>query len=171
MLNSNFFKRDVLSVAPELLGKFLVKKEKEKEIKMIITEVEAYDGEQDKACHASKGSTGRVEVMYGPAGVWYVYLVYGMYHMLNVVTGEIDYPSAVLIRGTKEVSGPGRLSKALSIDKGFNNKDLSKETGLWIEEGLFVPSEEIVRTSRIGVSYAKEWADKPYRFIWKKDER
>jgi DNA-3-methyladenine glycosylase len=168
MLKSYFFQRDVLSVAPELLGKVLVKKEKENEIKMIITEVEAYDGEQDKACHASKGRTGRVEVMYGPAGVWYIYLVYGMYHMLNVVTGDIGYPSAVLIRGTREISGPGRLSKALSIDKELNNKDLSEETGLWIEEGLVVPCEEIVRTSRIGISYAEEWVDKPYRFIWKK---
>lgn len=167
MLKSDFFSRDVLRVAPDLLGKVLVKREKEKKIEMIITEVEAYDGENDKACHAYKGRTSRTEVMYGSAGVWYVYLVYGMHYMLNVVTGEIDYPSAVLIRGTKEVSGPGRLSKALSVDKNLNNKNLSRETGLWIEKGLVVPSKEILKTSRVGVDFAEEWAEKPYRFIWK----
>lgn len=167
MLKSDFFNRDVLSVAPDLLGKVLVKKDDEKKIKMIITEVEAYDGEYDKACHANKGRTNRTEVMYGPAGVWYVYMVYGMHYMLNVVTGEVDYPSAILIRGTKEVSGPGRLSKALSVDKDLNNKNLSKKTGLWIEDGLPVLNEEIVKTSRVGIEFAGEWVDRPYRFIWK----
>lgn len=166
MLNRDFFNRDVLTVAPDLLGKVLVKKSKRKNLRMTITEVEAYDGECDEANHAHRGKTSRTEVMYGNAGVWYVYLVYGMYYMLNVVTGGVGYPSAVLIRGTKEVSGPGRLTKALSVDKTFNNKNLNRKTGLWIEEGLTVPSEEIVKTTRVGVGYAKEWSKKPYRFIW-----
>ena len=82
--------------------------------------MEAYDGEADLACHASKGRTPRTEVLYSAGGVWYVYLVYGMHHMLNLVTGPEDYPAAVLIRGLESVSGPGRLSKALGIDLDLN---------------------------------------------------
>ncbi len=91
-----------------------------------ITEVEAYDGEQDLACHASKGKTPRTAVMYEPGGVWYVYLVYGMYHMLNIVTRSAGYPAAVLIRGTSGISGPGRLTKHLQIDRTLTGMKAKK---------------------------------------------
>ncbi len=168
LLKSEFFVGDVLKIAPELLGKVLVKRDGATDIRMVINEVEAYDGESDKACHASRGRTPRTEVMYGPAGHWYVYLVYGMHYMLNIVTGEIGYPSAVLIRGTFEVSGPGRLSKALGVDMSFNSKESSGTTGLWIEDGYNISSScKVEATERVGVDYADEWAKKPYRFLLK----
>ena len=167
VLKSDFFERKVLDVAPDLLGKCLVRRKGVGETRTIITEVEAYDGEEDKACHASGGMSPRNEVMYGPAGVWYVYLVYGMHNMLNIVTDGIGYPSAVLIRGTSEVTGPGRLSNFLSIDRSFNGRPALEETGLWIEEGVLnVDPVDIKRTERIGVQYAGEWVGKPYRFLW-----
>ncbi len=168
MLEKNFFRRDALTVAPDLLGKVLVREKNGEEIRFVIMEVEAYDGEEDSACHASRGRTPRTEAMYGPAGFWYVYLVYGMHYMLNITTGEEGYPSAVLIRGAREVTGPGRLTRALSVDASFNAKEASKDTGLWIEEGTISPSlGEVEKTPRIGVDYAGEWASKPYRFVWK----
>ncbi len=168
MLPQEFFERPVLSVARDLLGKYLVRKTGRKKEAYVITEVEAYDGEHDLACHASRGRTARTEIMYGSAGHWYVYLCYGMYDMFNIVTGPENYPAAVLIRGLKEVSGPGRLTKALNITGALNGKRADMKTGLWLEEsGIIVPKKEIVRTPRIGVSYAGEWAHKPYRFIWK----
>jgi len=163
-----FFHRPVLKVAPELLGKVLARKlPNGATARMQITEVEAYDGERDLACHARYGRTQRTEVMYASGGIWYVYLVYGMHHMLNIVTGPKDYPAAVLIRGVAHISGPGRVTKELFIDKTFNGKAAHKQTGLWLEDsGAITPAKEIVRTPRIGVSYAKEWAEKPYRFVW-----
>ena len=135
-------------------------------MRLRIHEVEAYDGEKDLACHASRGKTERTAVMYASGGVWYVYLVYGMYSMLNIVTGVFGYPSAVLIRGAGEVSGPGRLTKTLSIDRRLNDKRATKQTGLWIEDDEFaVPRGAIIRTPRIGVDYAGAWAKKPYRFL------
>ncbi len=167
LLSQSFFRRPVLEVAPELLGKLLVRSLSYGEVvRLRINEVEAYDGEKDLACHASRGKTERTAVMYEPGGVWYVYLVYGMYSMLNIVTGISGYPSAVLIRGTEEVSGPGRLTKRLLIDRNFNTKQALKNTGLWIEDdGYVISSRSITRTPRIGVDYAGAWAKKPYRFI------
>ena len=101
-LGESFFIRDVLDVAPELLGKILVIKKDSSIIQFPITEVEAYRGEEDLACHASKGRTSRTEIMYHQGGVIYVYLIYGMYWMLNFVTGGANQPQAVLIRGIKE---------------------------------------------------------------------
>ncbi len=170
--------RPVLTVAPELLGKYLVHSEKGRVYAAKIIEVEAYDGEQDKACHAHKGKTLRTEVMYGSAGHWYVYLVYGMHHMLNVVTGARGYPAAVLLRGveletaqgTRLLNGPGKVTKAFGIDKKMNGNPAKKITGhasaLWIEDrGVQVSPRFITCTPRIGVAYAAEWADKPYRFV------
>lgn len=138
----------------------------------VITEVEAYDGVEDKACHASRGRTSRTEVMFGPAGRWYVYLCYGMYEMLNIVTDPRDHAAAVLIRGTKEISGPGRLTKALGITRALNNKPADAKSGLWIEHsGIIVPKKEILRTPRIGVAYAGEWAEKPWRFVWMEQKK
>ena len=110
-LSSSFFRRDVLLVAPELLGKTIVRRFDSGEIKRYrIVETEAYRGEEDLACHASKGRTERTEVMYHSGGKVYVYLIYGMYWMLNFVTSEEGHPSAVLIRGIEGSSGPGEIS-------------------------------------------------------------
>jgi len=168
ILGKSFFDRRALIVAPELLGKFLVKKSGKKEIALMITEVEAYDGFNDRASHAYKGKTKRNEVMFGPAGHWYVYLTYGMYYMLNVVVGEQGYPAALLIRGVETIIGPGRLTRDLNINKRFNKKEVSRTTGLWIEDrGVQIHKKNIKKTPRIGVTYAGDWAQKPYRFVLK----
>jgi len=132
-----------------------------------ITEVEAYDGPHDRASHASRGRTPRNAVMFGPAGVWYVYLCYGVHEMLNLVTGPVDYPAAVLIRGVEGCDGPGKLTRALGIDRRFNALPATRTTGLWIEEGDDgIDARSIVATPRIGVDYAgPEWAAKPWRFV------
>ena len=107
-LTQSFFTRDVLKVAPDLLGCYLVRNNHSGTDRYLITEVEAYTGEEDKACHAKIGKTPRLKVMYENGGILYVYLIYGIHWMLNVVTAEKDNPQAILIRGTKEVSGPGK---------------------------------------------------------------
>lgn len=172
MLEKSFFNRPVLHVAEELLGKYLVRLHTDGTHEAcMIAETEAYDGEKDLACHASKGRTKRTEVMYGPAGHLYIYLCYGMYYMLNVVTGAVGYPAAVLIRGVLDAKGPGILTRKLEISKELNGKLLSKTSGLWIEDrGVAVPKNTIAHTPRIGVDYAKEWAGKPYRFVMNKYE-
>lgn len=167
-LPQSFFERPVLDVAEELLGALLVRTYAGTVSRHILTEVEAYDGEHDLACHASRGRTPRTEVMYGPPGHWYVYLVYGMHNMLNVVTGSEGYPAAVLIRGVEHIDGPGKLTRALKIDRRLNSTVVEKKTGLWFEKGTRVPGTHIVRTPRIGVAYAGEWAKKPWRFVYKK---
>lgn len=135
----------------------------------MITETEAYDGPDDKASHAHRGKTARNEVMFREAGFWYVYLVYGMHHMLNIVTGKKEYPAAVLIRGAGEYDGPGKLAKALRINRQQNGKKAGRLGGLWIEDrGVSISKRRIQKTPRIGVAYAEEWAKKPYRFVLKK---
>lgn len=164
-LPQSFFNRDVKKVAEELLGCYLVTKNG----RHMITETEAYDGCDDLACHASKGRTTRTEVMYGEAGHIYTYLIYGMYWMLNIVTGQKDYPAAVLIRGVEGINGPGRVTKKLGINKNFYGKKLGKETGLWIEAGEKIPKNRIEKTARVGVDYAGPiWAKKEWRFVIKK---
>jgi DNA-3-methyladenine glycosylase len=166
-LTQPFFSRPTLTVAEELIGKFLVRKIGKTTTAYMITEVEAYDGFEDKASHAHKGETPRNRIMFGEAGYWYVYLCYGMYYMLNVVTGEKGYPAAILIRGVEGFSGPGRLTRGLEITKEENTKIALPESGLWIEDrGVKIPKSKIKRTPRIGVNYAKEWTDKPYRFLY-----
>src|SRR6056297_4118175 len=123
-LTLGFFQRDVLEVAPDLLGKMLVRRFDEHRMeKYLITEVEAYRGGADRACHANKGKTPRTEVMFREGGLVYVYLIYGIYWMLNIVTGEENDSSAVLIRGLEDISGPGRVGKALHLDKSFYGED------------------------------------------------
>ena len=153
---------DTLKVAENLLGKYLVRKIGDKEIALKINEIEAYDGFEDKASHAHKGRTDRNKIMFGEAGNWYVYLVYGMHDMLNIVTGKKDYPAAILIRGAGDISWPGRLTKFLKIDKKLNGKSASVKTGLWFEDrGESIDKKKIKRTSRIGVNYAGSiWAKK-----------
>jgi len=169
VLKQAFFQRPVLEVAPELLGKYLVHNDGQRETALMITETEAYDGEHDLACHAAKGRTARTEVMFGEAGVWYVYLVYGMHEMLNIVTSEPDYPAAVLIRAVAGQAGPGKLTKALNIDRRYNGHRAKKSTGLWLEDrGVVVELRQIAKAPRIGVDYAGKWAKKPWRFTLEK---
>ena len=119
-LDHTFYQRDVLEVAPDLIGKYLVRKFEDGQIfRSMITEVEAYRGEEDQGCHANKGRTIRTEIMYHPGGVIYVYLIYGMYWMLNFVTGSENNPQAVLIRGIDNIWGPGKITRQLKIDGSF----------------------------------------------------
>lgn len=168
VLSKSFFDRDTKTVAKELLGQQLVRDDGKTKETFIITETEAYLGEHDKACHAHKGRTERTEVMYGPAGYFYVYLVYGMYHMLNIITEEEGHPAGVLIRGAGVHDGPGKLTQYLDVDKTFDTKRVDPETGLWVRQGdITVDNADITTTPRIGVGYAGEWAKKPLRFILK----
>ena len=158
-----FFQRDVLTVAPELLGKILVRQFDDDRIERYrIIEVEAYRGEEDLACHAAKGRTLRTEVMYHAGGKIYVYLIYGMYWMLNFVTGVEGQPQAVLIRGLETISGPGRVGRKLALDRSFYGENLPSAR-IWIEDS----GEQVLSrtTTRIGVDYAGEWAKKEWRFI------
>ena len=166
ILDRDFFARPALKVARDLLGKFLVRHVNGLRIAAMIGETEAYIGPHDKACHAFRGRTDRTDVMFGDPGNWYVYFIYGMHWMLNVVTDEVDYPAAVLFRAAGEWIGPGRLTRGMQIDRALNGLSASKQTGLWIEDrGIALPRGHIKRTPRIGVKYAAEWAEKPYRFL------
>ncbi len=155
VLSVSFFRRPVLKVAPDLLGKFLVRRIGRKKIALPITEVEAYDGPHDKACHAHKGKTARTAPMFGRGGRFYVYFCYGIHWMLNIVTGPKNYPAAILIRAAGAVNGPAKLTRFLKINKSLNNKEVSPENGLWFEDrGLLINKKQIKRHPRIGVDYA-----------------
>ncbi len=168
MLEQSFFARPALVVARELLGKSLVRRWRNREQAVLIHEVEAYIGPHDLACHGRFGRTARTEVMYGPAGYWYVYLCYGIHWMLNVVTDGEDHPAAVLFRGAGEFTGPGKLTKGLRIDRRLNSLAADEPAGLWLEDrGVKVRRSQIEITPRIGVDYAGAWKDKPYRFLLK----
>ena len=181
-LDRSFYERPTLEVASDLIGKVLVRRLAGRNLAGRIIETEAYIGPSDLACHASRGKTPRTSVMFGPAGVSYVYMIYGFYFCLNTVTEAEGYPAAVLIRAveplenipvmrrlrynpqhdTNIASGPGKLCMALSIDKGLNAVDLAGKV-LWIEErGLEVGT--IDRGPRIGVDYAGAYKDKPWRY-------
>ncbi len=186
ILSQKFFNRPTLEVAQDLLGTFLVRKYpstklgtgRGKEIAVMITEVEAYDGPRDKASHAHKSRTKRNEVMFGEAGRWYVYFVYGIYWMLNIVTGAENYPAAILIRGgivTKHVAynakhkskkgkkenryalhdsrymilnGPGKLTKFLHINRKSNGCVANKRSNLWIEDRGLKIEKTLIKRSK-----------------------
>lgn len=169
VLGEEFFERKAPVVARDLLGKYIVRKVAHREIALLINETEAYDGFEDKASHAHRSKTERNSVMFGKPARIYVYFTYGMHWMLNLVAGPEEYPSAVLIRGAGDISGPARLTRALSIDKKLNALPLSKKSGLWIEDrGVKVSKKDIEFTPRIGIRYAQEWAHVPWRFVLKK---
>jgi DNA-3-methyladenine glycosylase len=132
---------------------------------LTITEAEAYLGAHDLACHAAHGRTARTEMMFGPPGTLYIYLVYGLHWMLNVVTGPSGHPAAVLLRSAGEVGGPGRLTHALGIAGGLNGKPAQPRTGLWFEDRGKVPGR-IIASPRIGVAYAgPRWSRRRLRFV------
>jgi DNA-3-methyladenine glycosylase len=165
-LKQDFFNRKTVDVAQELLGKFLVRKIGRKVVVAQITETEAYDGPHDRASHASRGRTPRTEIMFGPPGYTYVYMIYGMYHCLNFVTREVGYPAAVLIRALDrpDANGPGKLCKTFQIDRRLNGL-APKNNQLWVEDrGIIIKKSQISKNPRIGVSYAGTWQHKPWRF-------
>lgn len=162
-LNKEFYLQDALKVAQELIGKTLVRvfdDGTEKHYPITITE--AYLGGEDLACHASKGRTPRTEVMFHQGGRVYVYLIYGMYWMLNVVSGEENHPQAVLICGIGDVKGSGRVGRELKMDKSFYGDDLMTSSRIWIENSDEKPQYKSVK--RVGVDYAGTWKDKLWRF-------
>ena len=164
-LNYDFYKQDALTVAQRLLGKILVRRwEDGSETRYVITETEAYLGEEDLACHASKGRTKRTEVMYSEGGLVYVYLIYGMYWMLNVVTGTNNDPQAVLIRGIDKITGSGKVGRELKLDKSYYGESLMVSNRIWIENAPDI--SDFISAPRIGIDYAGEiWKEKPWRFI------
>lgn len=172
-LTRDFYNRNTVEVAKDLLGKYLV--HKSNNIKRVgrIVEVEAYLGPHDLAAHSCKGLTKRTEVMFGPPGFAYVYLIYGMYHCVNVVTEEEGHASAVLIRALEPIQnidmrtqGPGLLCKAMHIDKQLNAHDLTSKN--FYIAAPAAPSEfTIVKKPRIGVDYAGVWTKKLLRFYIK----
>ena len=169
ILSKRYFNRPTLAVARSLVGKYLVREHGKETVAGRIVEVEAYVGCEDLACHASKGRTGRTEVLFGPPGKSYVNLIYGMYHMLNVVTERTEFPAAVLIRAIEVdgelIDGPGKLCRLLAIDRSLNRVDLTNRRSLWLEDrGVKVFSKQIGTFPRIGVDYAGVWAKKPWRF-------
>lgn len=187
-LKKSFFKKNTRLVAQELLGKVLIYKNKNQIISGIIVETEAYIGPQDLASHAAKGKTPRNAVMFDEAGYWYIYLIYGSYNCLNIVTEGKNYPSAVLIRAveplegislmqtnrqTKKIenltSGPGKLCQAFGIDKKLNYLScLGKNSKLFIADfGIKIKSTQIKKAKRIGVDYAGKWKDRLLRFYIK----
>lgn len=164
-LPRDFYNRKTLKVARDLLGKFIVRNYRGRKICGMITETEAYAGEDDLASHASRGRTPRTRVMFGPPGFAYVYLVYGMHCMFNIVTEKEGYPAAVLIRGIEKCQGPGRMSKYLKITKSQNNIDLTGNE-LWLEDrGLEIRSSQIKKAPRVGIDYAGHCREWQWRFI------
>lgn len=183
-----YTRRSVLEVARDLLGKKLVVSNRSgARVAGIIVETEAYRGPEDRASHAYNGRrTQRTETMYGIGGTAYVYFVYGMYHQFNVVTNVEDVPHAILVRAVEPVegldfirrrrrgrpeyestSGPGRLCLALGIDRRLDKADLLGDR-VWIEEGVSISPHQIARGPRVGIDYAEDWVNKPWRF-WVKD--
>jgi DNA-3-methyladenine glycosylase len=164
-----FYAREAEVVARELVGCVLVHAVEGRRLEARIVETEAYVGDHDLACHASKGLTSRTAIMFGPAGHAYVYLIYGLHTMLNVVTGPVGSGQAVLVRAAEPVdppsvdlSGPGRLARRLHIDLGLNGADLCRGP---LSIGPGTPPAQIGVSARIGVDYAGAWADAPLRFF------
>jgi DNA-3-methyladenine glycosylase len=177
-----FFDRDPRDVAQDLLGKLLIRRQGARIMAGRVVETEAYMGVTDAAAHSAAGITTRNAVLFGPPGYAYVYMIYGFYFCLNVVTDHPEYPSAVLVRAIEPLkntnlmralrghpkldtgigSGPGKLCRALSIDKRLNGEDF-EGTIIWVEDRHFKP-ETICTSPRVGVDYAGVYKDKPWRF-------
>ncbi|AKF83708.1 3-methyladenine DNA glycosylase [Myxococcus fulvus 124B02] len=179
VLPSSFYARPALVVARELLGTLLVVQASDGARRVgRIVETEAYIGEHDLACHAAKGLTPRTEVMFGPPGKAYIYLIYGMHHCFNVVTDAPGVGAAVLVRAVEPVEGldagartdgPGKLCKAMGLTLTHNRVDLASP-GLHLLPGVSVEEGRVERGPRIGVEYAGAWADEPFR-LWVRDSQ
>ena len=182
-LPRTFFNQPTLKVAEELLGKIVVRQYNGQPLRGRIVETEAYIGQADSACHCAKGKTSRTEVMFGEAGHAYVYLVYGMHYMFNIVTEAEGFPSAVLIRAVEPLdgieqmaalrgkhrqnlsNGPARLCQALAIDKNFNRWDLTRGEILWVDDAPSIPKANIRTGKRVGIGYANSIdQNAPWRF-------
>lgn len=162
ILDYSFFHRPCLEVARDLVGKILVHKTENGELRLRISETESYCGAQDTACHVSKGRTPRTEVFYADAGTLYVYLCYGMHWMLNIVTGDLEDPQAVLIRACVDAPGPGKLTKKLGIT-GALNKGSILGNELWIEDDG--NRYDVCTDKRVGIGFAtQEDQEKLWRF-------
>lgn len=169
-LGLDFYQQLAIELAPALLGSVLVRQRDGQVYRARITETEAYVGPHDLACHAAKGRTGRTEVMFAAGGCAYIYLIYGIHHMLNFVCSVKDDPQAVLIRGAVpldnwkvDLTGPGKLARHFQLTREHNGVQLTGDQ-LFVEaDAAYQP--QIVRTKRIGIDYAKEWKDELLRFI------
>jgi DNA-3-methyladenine glycosylase len=163
-LGRSFYEQDVLIVAPDLIGKVLVLQHETNAGLYTISEVEAYRGTEDQASHARFGKTARNAVMFDKGGLIYVYFIYGMYWMINIVTATEGLPQAVLIRGLSGINGPGKVTKTLGIDKSFNGEDLVTSGRIWIEDSGQKP--QYICKPRFGINYAGEpWISNPWRYI------
>ncbi len=169
-IGHSFYQRDAETLARDLIGTILVHRSRGKEYRARIVEAEAYVGPHDLASHSSKGRTKRTEVMFGPAGHAYVYLIYGMYDMFNIVAGKTGSGQAVLIRAAEplggwnaDLSGPGKLTRALKLSRSANGLDLTGNR-LYLEHD---PRRRprIRKANRIGVEYARAWKNKLLRFF------
>jgi DNA-3-methyladenine glycosylase len=177
-LPRKFYIQPTLKVAKQMLGKYLVRKIGQEKLIGKIVETEAYIGPQDKASHAFGGrKTERNKAEWLIGGHIYIYLVYGMYWQLNVSTGRAGQPECVLIRALEPVldiqnptNGPGKLCRELKLDKSFYGEDLTKSKRIWLKDGEKIKPAQIVASKRIGIDYAKEWADKPWRFYIKNNK-
>jgi len=174
MLDRTFYQMPTLDVAKNLLGKIIVRRSPNNYYAAKIVETEAYIGGNDTACHASKGLTPRTQLMFGEAGFAYIYFVYGMHYMLNVVTEKKGFPAAVLIRAIEPLenieqmiinrggqeknigNGPAKLCQALEINKTLNGCDLTINQEIWLEESQSKTKLDIVAKPRIGIDYAKD---------------
>lgn len=171
VLGPKFFERPTLTVAKELIGTCIVRRDNGAHTRYIISETEAYLGEKDLASHARFGRTERNKVMFGKPGYFYIYFVYGMHWLLNIVTEKEHVAGAVLIRGLIRedgtyITGPGRVTKALGVDRQLNMKKVAPAHNLWLERCNNIPLHgHIERTARIGVAYAGAWVAKKYRFV------
>ena len=173
IVKQDFYNRNTLDVAKDLLGCKLCRRQGDKVLSGLIVETEAYT-QDDPACHAFKGKTPRAATLFKHPGIAYVYFIYGMYHCMNVVTEEYDRAGAVLIRAleplppAENTNGPGKLCRALDITKELNEADLTlHESSLWIEEGKNISKKQIFTTTRIGIKLA---ADYPWRFYVKDND-
>jgi len=184
LLKHHFYVRDTLSVAGALLGKKLVRKYRGKILSGLICETEAYLGSMDSASHAFRGKTQRNAVMFGRAGRAYVYFIYGMHYMLNIVTEAEEWPCAILIRaivpldgiehmqryrgrtGKDLTNGPAKLCRALAIDKSLNQWDLTLGEKLWVEDRPTMPERYIQKGPRIGIDYARPADRRAARRFW-----
>lgn len=162
-VDRSFFLDDAVTVAKKLPGMDIVMNNGNSNGHFMITETEAYLGDEDRACHASKGRTRRTEPMYLEGGHLYIYFVYGMHWMMNIVTGPAAHPQAVLIRGARPFTGPGRVTRGMGIDGSFNGEDLTASARIWLEHTTERP--QLTAGPRVGIRYAGEpWVSMPWRF-------